>query len=72
MLACKFLRSENEKRASIGLNLLLVTSPLGQILDPCHSQAFTIALDDQTQVNSKRAGQHEHASLNQCHLKAAN
>ena len=28
--------------------------------------------DDQTQVNSKPAGQPEHASLNQCQLIAAN
>ena len=29
-------------------------------------------LDDQTQVDSKPAGQPEHASLNQCQLIAAN
>ena len=29
-------------------------------------------LDDQTQVDSKQAGQPEHASLNQCQLIAAN
>ena len=29
-------------------------------------------LDDQTQVDSKPAGQSEHASLNQCQLIAAN
>ena len=31
-----------------------------------------IALDDQTQVDSKPAGKPEHASLNQCQLIAAN
>ena len=31
-----------------------------------------ITLDDQTQVDSKPAGQPEHASLNQCQLIAAN
>ena len=30
------------------------------------------SLDDQTQVDSKPAGQPEHASLNQCQLIAAN
>ena len=30
-----------------------------------------ISLDDQTQVDSKPAGQPEHASLNQCQLTAA-
>ena len=31
-----------------------------------------VSLDDQTQVDSKPAGQPEHASLNQCQLIAAN
>ena len=34
------------------------------------SSPYTITLDDQTQVDSKPAGQHEHASLNQCQLIA--
>ena len=33
---------------------------------------ITLSLDDQTQVDSKLAGQPEHASLNQCQLIAAN
>ena len=33
---------------------------------------LTHTLDDQTQVDSKPAGQPEHASLNQCQLIAAN
>ena len=32
---------------------------------------MTLILDDQTQVDSKPAGQPEHASLNQCQLIAA-
>ena len=32
----------------------------------------SISLDDQTQVDSKPAGQLEHASLNHCQLIAAN
>ena len=34
--------------------------------------SITRILDDQTQVDSKPAGQPEHAGLNQCQLKAAN
>ena len=34
--------------------------------------AYSDALDDQTQVDSKSVGQPEHASLNQCQLIAAN
>ena len=33
---------------------------------------WDFSLDDQTQVDSKPAGQPEHASLNQCQLIAAN
>ena len=33
---------------------------------------YLILLDDQTQVDSKPAGQPEHARLNQCQLIAAN
>ena len=33
---------------------------------------YRLSLDDQTQVDSKPAGQPEHASLNQCQLIAAN
>ena len=41
----------------------------------CHPNALiptrcVFALDDQTQVDSKPAGQPEHASLNQCQLIA--
>ena len=36
------------------------------LIHPC------MTLDDQTQVDSKPAGQPEHASLNQCQLIAAN
>ena len=35
-------------------------------------KVFVFTLDDQTQVDSKPAGQPEHASLNQCQLIAAN
>ena len=42
MLSRKFLCNVNDTRALIGL-CLLVTSHLGQILDPRHSQAFIIA-----------------------------
>ena len=33
---------------------------------------WNLILDDQTQVDSKPAGQPQHASLNQCQLIAAN
>ena len=42
MLVRKFLCKVNDKRALIGL-CLLVTSHLGQIREPWHSKAFTIA-----------------------------
>ena len=37
-----------------------------------HISALATVLDDQTQVDSKPAGQPEHASLNQCQLIATN
>ena len=37
-----------------------------------NSTLLPVCLDDQTQVDSKPAGQPEHASLNQCQLIAAN
>ena len=37
-----------------------------------HYEPISISLDDQTQVDSKPAGQPKHASLNQCQLIAAN
>ena len=43
MTAGKFLCNVNDKRALIGLSLL-VTSHFGQMRDTCHIQAFTIVL----------------------------
>ena len=42
-----------------------------QVFEEMSYSQFTHSLDDQTQVDSKPAGQPEHASLNQCQLIAA-
>ena len=51
------------KRGNVNFTLVIEQGLLGKCL--------VITLDDQTQVDSKPAGQPEHASLNQCQLIAA-
>ena len=59
-------RSSYPDYAGIGTAIAVSTS---RIAHP--TRTISTILDDQTQVDSKPAGQPEHASLNQCQLIAA-
>ena len=62
-------------RITFGIFIIITSTILSLNIaekDQCHIPIVSSGLDDQTQVDSKPAGQPEHASHNQCQLIATN